>query len=87
MVGPADASQPSLNDILSFWTGLREVPPMGFHSGLVVKYLPYSKKFELPRSHACFETIKLPVVHDTQQSFNRYMDRGVLESLGHFGLV
>ena len=64
MVGPADASQPSLYDILSFWTGLREVPPMGFHSGLVVKYLPYS---ELPRSHACFETVKLPVVHDMER--------------------
>lgn len=60
---------------------------MGFEGGLVVKFLPYSMKFGLPRAHACFAVIKLPVIHDTQEVFNSYLDRGVLESLGHFGLA
>ena len=78
---------PSLNDILSFWTGLREVPPMGIDGGLSIKFLPYSSsgKYKLPQSHACFAVIKLPVEHDTQAKFDHHMDRGILESLGYFG--
>ena len=60
---------------------------MGFDSSLVVKFLPYSTsgKYDLPQAHACFQIIKLPVVHDTQARFDYHMDRGILESLGYFG--
>ncbi len=82
-LGPHEAS---LQDLLSFWTGLTAIPPGGFSEGLVVNFfdLPASV---LPKAHACLNIVKLPTVHKDQSTFSSFMDRGILGSIGHFGMA
>lgn len=80
-------SLPSLKDILSFWTGVEVIPAIGYEGQLEVKFMAHGSAYCLPRSHACFGIIKLPTCHTTIDNFFAHMDRGVVGSLGHFGII
>ena len=78
---------PGLEKILSFWTGLKAIPPLGFVEPLKVNFLPSSQIFALPRAAACFCKLVLPTCYDDKETFFQKMDIGIGNSVGHFGLV
>ena len=56
----------SLPDVLSFTTGLRDIPPLE-NEGIIIRYQRNldAKVFPL----ACFNVVKLPVYHPDKDAF------------------
>ena len=80
----SECREASLEDVLSFVTGLRQMPPMGLQDRLKIEYLDRSP---LPMAEACFSIIKLPTVHMDKVVFFSKLDQGIQNSIGHFGQV
>lgn len=80
----SECREASLEDVLSFATGLRQMPPMGLKERLKIEYLDRSP---LPMAEACFSIIKLPTVHMDKVVFFSKLDQGIQNSIGHFGQV
>ena len=74
-------------EILSFWTGLDSIPPLGLSEPLHVEYQPMETRFCLPIANACFNKLKLPTIHTDKHIFNLKIDQGISLSLSHFGLL
>ena len=74
----------TLEEILSFMTGLTKIPPMGLKDTIKVQFLQSSP---LPRAEACFCIIKLPTVHMEKTVFFDKLDQGIRNSIGYFGRV
>ena len=74
----------TLEDILSFTTGLTQIPPMGLKDTIKVQFLQRSP---LPRAEACFCIIKLPTIHTDKNVFFDKLDLGILNSIRYFGCV
>ena len=77
----------TLADILSFTTGLRQIPPLGLkeNGGIVISYLRNLDTKIYPLADACFNNIKLPTCHQNRDSFFSKMDEGTSNSLHYFG--
>lgn len=77
----------TLEDILSFTTGLRDIPPLGLkeNGGIVISYLRNLDTKVFPMADACFNNIKLPVCHSSKEDFFAKMDQGIGNSLNFFG--
>lgn len=51
----------SVTDVLAFWTGSEEVPPLGFHKRLEVDFVPNNAMVNrLPVAHTCNLSLELP---------------------------
>ena len=74
----------SLEEVLSFTTGLRKMPPMGLKECIKIDFLQRSP---LPKAEACFSIIKLPTTHNDKTTFFEKLDQGIQNSIGHFGQV
>lgn len=74
----------SLEDILSFTTGLKRIPPMGLKECIKIEFI---RRSPLPKAEACFSIIKLPIVHTSKAVFFSKLDLGIQNSIGHFGLI
>jgi hypothetical protein len=74
----------TLEEILSFVTGLRRIPPMGLKECIKIEFLRTSP---LPKAEACFCIFKLPTVHTEKATFFSCLDQGICNSIGHFGLI
>ena len=79
-----DERKASLEDILSFATGLKRIPPMGLKDCIKIEFLHRSP---LPKAEACFSIVKLPTVHTNKSVFFSKLDLGIQNSIGHFGLI
>lgn len=77
-----DEQPPTLNDILQFITGLREIPPLGFPKGFAIYFIDNPDKV-LPEVNACFYTLHFKSKEELCARFNQ----AVLYSLNHFGQV
>ena len=75
----------TLNDILQFITGLREIPPLGFPKGFAIYFIDNPDKV-LPEVNACFYTLHLPLHFKSKELCARF-NQAVLYSLNHFGQV
>ena len=80
----AEERKASLEDILSFTTGLKRIPPMGLKECIKIEFLHRSP---LPEAETCFSIIKLPTVHTSKAVFFSKLDLGIQNSIGHFGLI
>ena len=56
----SNSRKATLEEILSFMTGLTKISPMGLKDTIKVQFLNRSP---LPRAEACFCIIKLPTIH------------------------
>ena len=74
----------TLEEILSFTTGLTKIPPMGLKDTIKVQFL---RRSPLPRAEACFCIIKLPTIHTDKNVFFDKLDLGILNSIRYFGCV
>ena len=74
----------TLEEVLSFTTGLTKIPPMGLKETIKVEFTTSSP---LPMAEACFCVIKLPVIHKDKNIFFEKIDQGIRNSIGHFGRV
>lgn len=74
----------TLEEILSFVSGLRRIPPMGLKECIKIEFLQRSP---LPKAEACFSIIKLPTMHTEKATSFNYLDLGIRNSIGHFGLA
>ena len=67
-IGTGSESSPSLGKILSFWTGLEDIPPHAYSEyNLTVDFLEGDKKF--PTSQACFFVLKYQQYTKQKKSF------------------
>ena len=68
-----------LGELLSFMTGKNNLPALGFSQQPKVEFLHEGDTDEftrgLPKAHACFNVLKLPVTHKTT--------KGLLEVLNN----
>lgn len=80
----SDCRKATLEQVLSFTTGLTRIPPMGLKDTIKVEF---SSRSPLPRAEACFCIIKLPTEHKEKNVFFTKMDQGILNSIGYFGCV
>lgn len=71
----------SLEDILMFATGLREIPPAAIQPKPRLLFQTTSR---FPVADVCANTIKIPVLH-SYEDFQEAMDYGIQNSPG-FGL-
>ncbi|XP_030592032.1 G2/M phase-specific E3 ubiquitin-protein ligase-like isoform X2 [Archocentrus centrarchus] len=71
----------SLEDILMFATGLREIPPAGIQPK---PQLLFEATSHFPVANVCANTIRIPVLHSYEE-FQEAMDYGIQNSPG-FGL-
>jgi len=51
------SSEIHLSQLLSFWTGADEIPPLGFHKKLEINFVNDKKR--LPVAHTCDLSIEL----------------------------
>lgn len=72
---------PSLEDVLMFGTGLKEVPPAAIQPQ---PQLVFQKTSQFPMANVCANTIKIPIVASYEE-FQEAMDCGLQNSPG-FGL-
>lgn len=81
-----NSEKASVNDLLQFCTGFREIPSMGLMNGggISIEYLPQG--FIFPSAAVCFGVIRLPTKYTNQHEFNLKMDMGILNSISHYGL-
>ena len=82
-----DSDEATLTNLLYFWTGSTTIPPGGFQDGLEVQYLSDTEGSILPKANACFNQLKLPVVHCKKEDFFKCMNQAIMFSIGHFGLL
>ncbi len=80
----SDCRKASLEEILSFATGLRQIPPMGLNDLIKIEFLNRSP---LPMAEACFSIIRLPIIHPNKGIFFEKLDQGIQNSICHFGQV
>lgn len=77
----------SLQDVLSFITGLRDIPPLGLkeNGGIIITYQRNLDTKVFPLADACLNVIKLPVCHRDKETFFARMDEGIWNSINYFG--
>ena len=77
-------SDGSLQKLLQFITGSNEVPPLGFHKGITVKFkhgCPEGCKCR-PTSSTCDLSITFPLHYDGSGNFNMMISSAVVEGVG-----
>lgn len=74
-------ASPSLEDVLMFGTGLKEVPPAAIQPP---PKLVFQKSSRFPMANVCTNTIKIPIL-PSYEEFQEAMDYGMQNSPG-FGL-
>ena len=83
-VESSESRKASPEEVLSFTTGLRRMPPMGLKECIKIDFLQRSP---LPKAEACFSIIKLPTIHEDKMIFFEKLDQGIQNSIGHFGQI
>ena len=65
-----------MRDVLIFFTGASNIPPIGFKEVLSLYFLyPFSAK--LPTASTCDMTLRIPTSHDEYSVFKEYMILGI----------
>ncbi|KAJ8307297.1 hypothetical protein KUTeg_015381 [Tegillarca granosa] len=72
----------SLHDLLIFWTGSSDIPPLGFHKQLEINFVENNekkkkKKNKLPVAHTCDMSLELPRGVGDPSEMMRIMDLAV----------
>ncbi|KAJ8307192.1 hypothetical protein KUTeg_015276 [Tegillarca granosa] len=70
----------SLHDLLMFWTGSSDIPPLGFHKQLEINFVENNekkKKNKLPVAHTCDMSLELPRGVEDPSEMMRIMDLAV----------
>ncbi|XP_051774828.1 G2/M phase-specific E3 ubiquitin-protein ligase-like [Erpetoichthys calabaricus] len=80
--GNISSTDPTLEDIVMFATGLKMIPPLGFEPRPTIKFLHDNSPF--PTANTCSNTLCLPL-HSSYDSFKFHISFGILNSPG-FGL-
>lgn len=77
----------TLEDILFFATGCREIPPIGFEvePSLEFQHSCGSEGGRYPKANTCACSIQLPVVHNSFTHFKENMEFGIANG-GGFGM-
>ena len=78
---PEKQASPTLEDVLMFGTGLREVPPATVQPQ---PQLVFQKSSRFPVANVCANTIKIPILNSYEE-FEEAMDFGIGNAPG-FGL-
>lgn len=75
----------TLEDILFFATGCREIPPMGFNVEPSVEFQHSCEGQEgrYPKANTCSCVIKLPVAHNNFDQFKENMEFGIANGGGY----
>uniref|UniRef100_A0A3B3QAN8 HECT domain-containing protein n=1 Tax=Paramormyrops kingsleyae TaxID=1676925 RepID=A0A3B3QAN8_9TELE len=79
--GSTNQASPSLEGVLMFGTGLKEVPPAAIQPQ---PQLVFQKSARFPMANVCTNTIKIPIL-SRYEDFQEAMDYGMQNSPG-FGL-
>ena len=81
-----DASRPTLEDVMIFLTGCRNVPPSGFNVQPTIFF--DDNQIGMPVVSTCALSITFPTRFPVEQGqFNHKMDLAVLSAKDNFGLI